>query len=498
MKQNKLTSKSKNLNRTSCNFQDNYNSFNVQDQQSNIPDAEFESLSGLLRSLNTIINKIINYFSHRLTRFVNSIFQRFSKNSNTCQITHSHKIYNMIMEKKNIKEFQIYLDKRVKILCNIIHSNVLNDKLIDESKLRELVLQNRISEYIEELINKKRYFTAYKFMNAFQYETVSYQELVHEMNMNDMKLQTKIIKEQRLDIADNQKVVNHLNNEALKFFIFKAELPIEKVEELFLGDDSKLQFLVENYYKTNKEMTVEIAKRNNIKVQDPLIQREIDDCNCVSQNALLQNDAFLPSEIILQPKKIDQYVRLSDFKIFNEDVVLIEDEEALDDEIIDQILKASQTGIDTESYQDIPQNTFSAKNQVCLFQIALPNKIYLLNTTNLVNSIKYQQFLVQYASSDCLKIGQNIKMDFLCLLVQIGKQDVDLRNFIELSQLFRQKYPDEKKTNLSFQCQRLLGKELDKVEQISHWQKRPLRSAQIHYAALDAIICLHLYNHYIQ
>lgn len=44
------------------------------------------------------------------------------------------------MEKKNIKEFQIYLDKRVKILCNIIHSNVLNDKLIEETKLKELLL----------------------------------------------------------------------------------------------------------------------------------------------------------------------------------------------------------------------------------------------------------------------------------------------------------------------------------------------------------------------
>lgn len=32
----------------------------------------------------------------------------------------------------------------------------------------------------------------------------------------------------------------------------KAEIPIEKVEELFLGDNKKLQFLVVNYYTINK------------------------------------------------------------------------------------------------------------------------------------------------------------------------------------------------------------------------------------------------------
>ena len=45
----------------------------------------------------------------------------------------------MIMEKKNIKEFEIYFDKRVKILSNIIHSNVFNDKLIEEAKIKELL-----------------------------------------------------------------------------------------------------------------------------------------------------------------------------------------------------------------------------------------------------------------------------------------------------------------------------------------------------------------------
>ncbi|CAK91676.1 unnamed protein product (macronuclear) [Paramecium tetraurelia] len=403
------------------------------------------------------------------------------------------------MQKKNIREFDSFFDKRVKVVSNIIHSNVLNHKLIEEAKLKELLLENKTSEYIEELIKKKKYSTAYRFMNALQYDTVSYQELVYSMATNDMKLQSKIIREQHLDTKDNQKVLNHLHGESMRFFIFRAEIPIQKVEELFLGDESKLQFLVENYFTSNKQIAIQIAKRNNIKVQNPQIQQEIDNCTNVTENALLKNDDFLPSEVILKTKNANDYVLLKNFNISREDVYLIEDEAQLTDEIIEEILNAPQTGIDTESFQEIPQTKFTSRmNKVCLLQIALPQKIFILNSANLTSSCKYQQFLVKYATSNALKIGQNLRQDFLSLLGQIRASGVQLNQIIELSELFQQKFPQEKKTNLSFQCSKLLGKELDKVEQISNWQRRPLRNAQIHYAALDAYICLHLYNLYKQ
>ncbi|CAD8121926.1 unnamed protein product [Paramecium sonneborni] len=433
-----------------------------------------------------------------LSRFISSITQRLQKNTISYNIVHSNKVYEMIMDKKNIREFEIYFDKRVKILSNIIHSNILNDKLIDEAKLKQLILQNKTSEYIEDLIKNKKYLIAYKFMNALQYESVSYQELINLMNKKDMKLQSKIIKEQHLDFKDNEKVLNYLYDESLRFFIFRSEIPIEKVEELFLGDSTKLQFLVENYFKTNQQVAIQIAKRNKIKVQNPNIQNKINDCIDVTQNTLLQNDDFLPSEVILRTKRMDQLILLRDFDISRENVQMIENEDQLNDEILNEILEAPQTGIDTESYQELPQTKFSSKSKVCLFQIALPKKIFLLNTVKLLQSQKYQQFLMKYAFSDTLKIGQNIRQDFQQLLGQIGTQNLELKNFVELSQLFWMKFPNEKKTNLSFQCLKLFGKELDKVEQISNWQQRPLRSAQIHYAALDAFICLKLYNHYKQ
>ena len=63
------------------------------------------------------------------------------------------------------------------------------------------------------------------------------------------------------------------------------------------------------------------------------------------------------------------------------------------------------------------------------------------------------------------------------------------------SRLFNEVFPKEKRSNLAFMCEVLFKKKLSKYEQCSGWKSRPLRKAQLHYAALDSILPLKICEH---
>ena len=64
---------------------------------------------------------------------------------------------------------------------------------------------------------------------------------------------------------------------------------------------------------------------------------------------------------------------------------------------------------------------------------------------------------------------------------------------IDLRDLYQYKYLKKAK-GLKYMCSEVLGIELCKYEQCSFWENRPLKQSQIHYAAIDALVCISLYK----
>lgn len=43
----------------------------------------------------------------------------------------------------------------------------------------------------------------------------------------------------------------------------------------------------------------------------------------------------------------------------------------------------------------------------------------------------------------------------------------------------------------------MLGKEICKDQTLTNWRRRPLRKNQIHYAAMDAVVVLKIYDKFV-
>ena len=83
-------------------------------------------------------------------------------------------------------------------------------------------------------------------------------------------------------------------------------------------------------------------------------------------------------------------------------------------------------------------------------------------------------------------------MKILPMIISSAFQD----NIVDIQDIYREKV-DKKVTtvpSLKNTVKEILNLNMCKVEQCSNWNRRPLRNAQMHYAAVDALMCVKLYK----
>ena len=98
------------------------------------------------------------------------------------------------------------------------------------------------------------------------------------------------------------------------------------------------------------------------------------------------------------------------------------------------------------------------------------------------NAIKYKIFIgYDFNTSDIAKFSNNAQTIFNNI------------NIIDIIDIFQQRYL-EKAESLSKLCFNFLGKNLCKGCQCSQWDVRPLNKFQLHYAALDALVCIQIFK----
>lgn len=208
-------------------------------------------------------------------------------------------------------------------------------------------------------------------------------------------------------------------------------------------------------------------------------------------------DAFLPHELIKKQDKPDVaklYLHLDELG-FPESKVHWVDE--LDSEkhqkMIQEIMSCKETKFGVDSEFRSGDNNFEP-TKAAILQISDSKNAYIFDCISLQKNKVFIQFVKDFFASDTIvKIGHTFSSD-VSVLNQTFDCTVEFNNIVNIDKIVSSQGMGNQVLGLARMCQEMLGKKLDKFNQRSNWCQRPLRKSQLHYAALDAVSCLEIYN----
>ena len=142
-----------------------------------------------------------------------------------------------------------------------------------------------------------------------------------------------------------------------------------------------------------------------------------------------------------------------------------------------------------EPFVGLDVETTLRDHAVCLVQVSTLERTLVFDALALRDLTPLNRFL---ASLSVVKIIHNAAFERRAL----ARRGVLLENIFDTLPASRRlrghKIPGGH--GLAAVCSRELGYRLDKTEQCSDWQRRPLRQSQLDYAALDAEVLISLYT----
>ncbi|KAK0079127.1 hypothetical protein PV325_001691 [Microctonus aethiopoides] len=387
---------------------------------------------------------------------------------------------------KNCPEIQLnlvtYLDNLLGLkklmqqtLDDYIISNDIPDVKMATLYLRPMtklvarfVKQYNLSEDICPNLNRKRgegalQFLVYKRFVEGSLNTDCWREMVHEAVGSDANLQLNLI----------MIIVNYDTEEAL-YWALEFNIP-------------RNQWPYAITYDTKTPLPIDNSTENNS-------QKKIDTISENGPNNIQQND-----EIIYHTLRLPRNC-----------IKVIDRPELFQDFLNYGLESTSIVGIDAEWK---PTFGVGKKDELALIQIATESNIYIVDVTSLgtKNNELWGQFgSALFGNKNIVKLGfgliQDMRMFRTCLPSVFDVKGGGTQGFLDLHTLWNKlirdhhfEFPykgDENFTgeSLSKMVELCLGHRLNKTDQFSNWEKRPLRESQIVYAALDAYCLLEIYN----
>ncbi|CAD8204635.1 unnamed protein product [Paramecium octaurelia] len=364
--------------------------------------------------------------------------------------------------------------------------------------LKNLITENQLHQHFKDLLQKQKFDDAYLFYTSVKLPQNCFDKLIEQMlYKNEASKAADFIKKQHIDPVQYPKLVERLEKNCIKYM--SKEHPWYKNEEMLLYQQSFLvRFCEDAYYTFQSKEALSIVKRNNLinLIKNPIQKEQM----CLElqsgfqeiPNPLFAKDEFKPVEEFLN-NETDAYLNCKDFGYPENQIIFID---KIDENYFDAwkcIHSSNAVGYDCEHvtpWTKLDLNGF----KVCFVQIATSSHAFLFDYQKLKESQEFKNDVRQLLENvEILKVGLSLKDDLKHTVNYLKLKNIKIGSIIELQSCFKVLEGDQKLRSLAYISEFYFKKKLSKFDTCSNWEYRPLRKAQAHYAALDAIISLQLY-----
>ncbi|CAG9312615.1 unnamed protein product [Blepharisma stoltei] len=302
-----------------------------------------------------------------------------------------------------------------------------------------------------------------------------------------IKYAGKLVQKAGMDPTEFPDMMSRLKKVAMRYHIQSGEIGVYNLADIVSNDLELLSILIEDlefkFMKKNIEWMGPLAAELFLcypGVASQIRPETVERLRKIPPRAKNSSDRFGP----LQPE-----FSIS-INLPQEQIKFIENE----DQVQELVWAGRFVGLDCEWK---PSMVKFSENKVALLQIAFEDVVYLidmikLNTSELLNAKLEELFL----NEEIVKLGISFSGDIKNVLKSypnLTSFKVEFRPYVELLDLYMNIY-GESAGGLAGLCELVLGRSLCKGEQMSNWERRPLKLSQMHYAALDAHILIEIYK----
>ena len=486
----------------------------------NIKNIDKDNIFGILYNFNNMLD-----FKKNISFFILSFFsalpynigKNFNKFKSIIETFHSLKNENLI--EKNLKDINYPNEKCINLLFSITQSFLKDFQLLfyfDDIILNSVnILSKEINNQIENSsniikINKEIIFyikkiqangneeIKNKFINEINFDKLiniffsepdyksllsQFCEIIKYFPSSIEPITKKLIEKRetkqitRIIIKDN--LMNYLTEETLDNLININE---KSTFSFFLHSyeekSIRLINLYDLYYDKNyflEKLSDYLKEKNKIRQSELILKKQYTEELDMELEKYDDNEYFTLNENIL-----------SNIKFISSSNI----EEGIN--LLYKMKYYDLFGIDTEWKPKLSIfEEYSHEKESDIIQIACENYICILDVESFTNEEKLKNAFIDVFSNKIF-VGFFFSSD-------IREMNYFFKNFfqnqkiIDLKDTFNEKY-HQKCPDLNTICKMFLDKNLNKIDQLSNWKKRPLNINQIKYCALDAYILILLYN----